>query len=46
MIEGKRNLHRSVTESPVPEALGRLLVSLAKRVGTETMDRIWIFPPL
>ena len=46
MIEGKRTLHRNLTESPVPEALGRLLGLLAKRVGTESMDRVWIFPPL
>jgi len=46
MIEGKGNLHKSVTESPVPEALGRLLISLGKRVGSESMDRIWVFPPL
>jgi hypothetical protein len=33
-------------DSPVPEAVGRLLASLGKRVGIESLDRIWIFPPL
>jgi hypothetical protein len=33
-------------ESPVPEAVGRLLVLLKKRVGVAIMDRVWIFPPL
>ena len=33
-------------DSPVPEAIGRLLASLEKRVGIDSLDRIWIFPPL
>jgi hypothetical protein len=33
-------------ESPVPDALGRLLALLVKRIGIEFIDRIWIFPPL
>ncbi|MFH1765626.1 MAG: hypothetical protein ABIF09_15670 [Gemmatimonadota bacterium] len=33
-------------ESPVPEALGRLLALLEKRVSADAMDRVWIFPPL
>jgi hypothetical protein len=30
----------------VPEAIGRLLASLGKRVGIDSLDRVWIFPPL
>jgi hypothetical protein len=33
-------------DTPVPEAMGRLLGLLQKRVDPEAMDRIWIFPPL
>jgi hypothetical protein len=33
-------------DSPVPEALGRLLAMLEARVGAGTVDRIWVFPPL
>lgn len=34
------------SESPVPEALGRLLTLVAARIGPQAVDRIWIFPPL
>jgi len=30
----------------VPEALPRTLVALRDRLGVETIDRLWIFPPL
>jgi len=33
-------------ESPVPDALVRLLALLGRRIGAESMDRVWIFPPL
>jgi len=33
-------------ESPVPEAVGRLLELLKKRVDVATMDHVWVFPPL
>ena len=33
-------------ESPVPEALGRILVLVGARIGPQFVDRIWIFPPL
>jgi hypothetical protein len=33
-------------ESPVPEAVGRLLVLLKNRVEVALMDRVWVFPPL
>jgi hypothetical protein len=46
MLEGKMIPENKVQDSPVPEALGRLLMMLGKRVAVETMDRIWIFPPL
>jgi hypothetical protein len=46
MGEGRHVQGRPFPESPVPEALGRLLVLLEKRVGAGSMDRIWIFPPL
>ncbi|MFO8174162.1 MAG: hypothetical protein ACQET1_04115 [Gemmatimonadota bacterium] len=33
-------------ESPVPDAVGRVLGLLWERLGAETVDRVWIFPPL
>lgn len=33
-------------DSPVPEALPRILAEARERVGPERMDRLWIFPPL
>ncbi len=33
-------------DSPVPEAMGRLLLLVRERLGAEAVDRIWIFPPL
>ncbi len=46
MEEGRKAGGKPFPESPVPEAVGRLLVLLEKRVGANSMDRIWIFPPL
>lgn len=46
MLEGKKTSEKKSQDSPVPEALGRLLSLLGNRVEVETMDRIWIFPPL
>ena len=46
MLEGKKGGEAPFPDSPVPEALGRLLESLEKRVGAASMDRVWIFPPL
>lgn len=46
MEERKRSGGGSFLESPVPGALGRLLVELADRVAVDTVDRVWIFPPL
>lgn len=34
------------SESPVPEAVGRVLGQLWERLGPEKVDRVWIFPPL
>lgn len=33
-------------ESPVPEAVGRVLGLIWERLGPEKVDRVWIFPPL
>ncbi len=33
-------------ESPVPGAMGRLLSFVEERLGVETLDRLWVFPPL
>lgn len=30
----------------VPEALPRMLIRLRDRLGVETIDRLWIFPPV
>jgi len=46
MLKGKMGAEAPFPESSVPEALGRLLASLEKRVGAGSMDRVWIFPPL
>jgi hypothetical protein len=46
MKEGNPGGERSLRESPVPDAIGRLLAALEKRVGVDSMDKIWIFPPL
>ncbi|MBT8398501.1 MAG: hypothetical protein HKO65_09500 [Gemmatimonadetes bacterium] len=46
MFEAKNPIRAARPESPVPEALGRLLSLLAKRIDPGSVDRIWIFPPL
>jgi hypothetical protein len=46
MQEGGRTGLNGETESPVPDAVGRLLALLVKRLDVESMDRMWIFPPL
>ena len=46
MQKGRSVQGRAFPESPVPEALGRLLALLEKRVGAGAMDRVWIFRPL
>ncbi len=47
MLEGKKtSTGGASSESPVPEALGRVLEMLARRVAPASIDRIWIFPPL
>lgn len=33
-------------DSPVPDAVGRILGVLWERLGAEKVDRVWIFPPL
>ena len=33
-------------DSPVPEAMGKLLALLGERIGEDAVDRVWIFPPL
>lgn len=34
------------TDSPVPDAVGRVLREIRSRVGGDRIDRVWIFPPL
>ena len=46
MRKGAKRMEESRPESPVPEAMGRLLALLAEQVGIDIMDRLWIFPPL
>lgn len=46
MRDGGRTERGGGAESPVPDAVGRLLADLVKRVGVESVDRIWVFPPL
>ena len=37
---------RKQDDPGVPEALPRTLVRLRDRLGVETIDRLWIFPPV
>jgi len=51
MLEGKKKGRHGLPDtespdSPVPDAMGRLLALLGKQVGLGGVDRIWIFPPL
>jgi len=34
------------TDPGVPEALPRTLIRLRERLGVDTLDRLWIFPPV
>ena len=45
-MKGRDELEGPFPESPAPEAVGRLLVMLGRRVGEDSIDRLWIFPPL
>jgi len=33
-------------DSPVPDAVGRVLQEIRERVDVERIDRVWVFPPL
>jgi hypothetical protein len=33
-------------DSPVPDAVGRVLTEIRNRLGADRIDRVWIFPPL
>lgn len=33
-------------DSPVPDAVGRVLLGIRERVDVESVDRVWVFPPL
>lgn len=33
-------------DSPVPDAVGRVLAEIRNRLGEDRIDRVWIFPPL
>ncbi|MGB1777984.1 MAG: hypothetical protein ACPHQP_00380 [Longimicrobiales bacterium] len=41
-----RPMTRKQDDPGVPEALPRTLVRLRDRLGVETIDRLWIFPPV
>ena len=41
-----RPLTRKQDDPGVPEALPRTLVRLRDRIGVESIDRLWIFPPV
>ena len=40
------NVFGAPSDSPVPDAVGRVLHGARERVGAEKIDRVWIFPPL
>jgi hypothetical protein len=40
------NVFGAPSDSPVPDAVGRVLQGVQDRVGAEKIDRVWIFPPL
>jgi hypothetical protein len=46
MLEGGKKGMDTGAESPVPDAVGRLLGLLEKRLDLGSVDKIWIFPPL
>lgn len=35
-----------MTDSPVPDAVGRVLQGIRDRLGVDRVDQIWIFPPM
>ena len=37
---------RKSDDPGVPEALPRTLIRLRERLGVETLDRLWVFPPV
>ena len=45
MMEG-REPKGPFPDTPVPEAMGRLLGLLQRRVDAHSVDHLWIFPPL
>ena len=45
-MKGRKTTESPGTESPVPEAMARLLALLDDRLGAASMDRLWLFPPL
>ena len=40
------NVTGAPADSPVPDAVGRVLMGVRDRLGAEVVDRVWIFPPL
>ena len=40
------SVQRASTDSPVPEAVGRVLREIREKLGAERIDRVWIFPSL
>lgn len=46
MKDAERADRAFASESPVPEAMGKLLLLVRERLGVGAVDRIWIFPPL
>lgn len=45
-MEDKGPVGEGGGESPVPEAMIRILEVVREKVPLETVDRIWLFPPL
>jgi hypothetical protein len=45
MMEGRES-KGPFPDSPIPEAMGRLLALLHRRVDAQSVDHLWIFPPL
>ena len=39
-------MYGAASDSPVPDAVGRVLQGIRDRIGAEKIDRVWIFPPL
>ena len=46
-MSGPQTVHPSKDKDPgVPEALPRTLIRMRDRLGVDTLDRLWIFPPV